>query len=245
MAINKNSNGFTFGFAIAMVVVVGALLAIAALALKEPQQENVKQEKMQNILSAIQVETPRSGAEELFQQYVKERIVISYDGKIISNNSGPVKRTDKKDGFNIDVQKQYKAVNDITKREFPFYVCEKEGNKFYVIPIVGKGLWGPIWGFVALESDYNTIYGATFDHKTETPGLGAEINTTAFESQFNGKQIFDGNKYVSVDVVKGGVPESNKHGVDAITGGTITSDGVADMLENTLKVYANYFKSNS
>jgi Na+-transporting NADH:ubiquinone oxidoreductase subunit C len=245
MAINKNSNGFTFGFAVVMVIVVGALLATAALALKAPQQENVKQEKMQNILGAIQVETPRAEAPGLFQQYVKERIVISYDGEVVSNNSGEISVTDKQDGFNIDVKKQFKSIKTIEDRVYPYYVCEKDGETFYVIPMVGKGLWGPIWGFVALESDYNTIYGATFDHKTETPGLGAEIKEDFFEKQFTGKKIFNNGEYVSVDVMKGGAPAGNDHGVDAITGGTITSVGVADMLQNTLGVYAKYFKTKS
>lgn len=245
MAINKNSNGFTFGFAVVMVIVVGALLATAALALKAPQQENVKQEKMQNILGAIQVETPRAEAPGLFQQYVKERIVISYKGEVVSNNTGEISVSDKQDGFNIDVKKQFKSVKSVEDRVYPYYVCEKDGETFYVIPMVGKGLWGPIWGFVALESDYNTIYGATFDHKTETPGLGAEIKEDFFEKQFTGKKIFNNGEYVSVDVMKGGAPAGSEHGVDAITGGTITSVGVADMLQNTLEVYAKYFKTKS
>lgn len=245
MAINKNSNGFTFGFAVVMVVVVGALLATAALALKAPQQENVKQEKMQDILGAIQIQTPRSEAPGLFAQYVKERVVISYNGEILSTNSGEIVGTNKEDGFNLDVKKQFKSIKNIEDRSFPFYVCEKDGETYYVIPMVGNGLWGPVWGFVALESDYNTVYGATFDHKTETPGLGAEISQDFFEKQFNGKQIFENGNYVSIDVIKGGAPAGDKHGVDGITGGTITSDGVSDMLKNTLEVYAKYFKSQS
>lgn len=245
MAINKNSNGFTFGFAVVMVVVVGALLATAALALRAPQQENVKQEKMQDILGAIQIQTPRSEAPELFQQYVKERVVISFKGEILSSNKGEIVGTDKEDGFNLDVKKQYKSIKNIEERSFPFYVCEKDGETYYVIPMVGNGLWGPVWGFVALESDYNTVYGATFDHKTETPGLGAEISQDFFEKQFNGKQIFENGNYVSIDVIKGGAPAGDKHSVDGITGGTITSDGVSDMLKNTLEVYAKYFKSQS
>ena len=111
--------------------------------------------------------------------------------------------------------------------------------------MAGNGLWGPIWGFVAFEGDMNTIYGATFDHKTETPGLGAEINQPFFQGKFIGKTIFDGSEYVSVEVVKGGADvEGKSHMVDGISGGTITSKGVGEMMERTLNVYVPYFKGN-
>ena len=108
--------------------------------------------------------------------------------------------------------------------------------------MVGSGLWGPIWGFIALESDCNTIFGASFDHKSETPGLGAEIRESFFEDAFIGKKILDqNNQFVSVDVVKGGAEAGSYHQVDGITGGTITSDGVTNMLKSDLEVYNNYF----
>ena len=245
MGINKNSNGFTFGFAIVMVVVVGAILASAAMVLKQPQTENIKREKMKDILAAVQVDAEMSEAPELFSKYVTERVSISLDGTEKTRTSGAIDPTDKADPFNVDVRKQFKSVPDQANRVYPFFVCEKEGETYYVIPMVGTGLWGPIWGYVSLKDDLNTIYGASFDHKTETPGLGAEINQSWFEANFNGKKIFNGQgEYVSVDVVKGGAPQGDPHGVDAITGGTITSDGVGEMLNRTLAVYANYFKNN-
>ena len=123
------------------------------------------------------------------------------------------------------------------------FVCTKEnGEKNFIIPMVGKGLWGPIWGYVALKQDMNTIAGATFDHKTETPGLGAEIKEEEFEKQFIGKSIFDDNEFVSVLVLKGGVKEGEEHSVDGISGGTITSNGVSEMIERTLRIYEPYFK---
>lgn len=245
MAINKNSNGFTFGFAIGMVVIVGAILAITAMALKEPQTENVKREKMQNILTAIQVEVSRDEAPAQFEKYVKERITISHDGKVLNTKTGAINATDKQDPFNVDVKKEFKGISDASARNYPYFVCEKDGETFYVIPMVGNGLWGPIWGYVSLKDDYNTIFGASFDHKTETPGLGAEIREGWFSGNFIEKQILDENgNYVSVDVVKGGAPQGDIHGVDAITGGTITSDGVGEMVDRTLKVYSDYFTKN-
>lgn len=254
MAFNKESQGFTFLFAVIMVVVVATVLAVAAMGLKGPQDENMKQEKMQNVLGSIQVESTREEAGAKFSEYVKKRIILDSKGNVLSEIEGSVKTLSfdgkeayDQDAFNIDIKKQYrdKSLSDEQKR-FPLFICEKDGNPYCVIPLVGTGLWGPIWGFIALEGDMNTIFGATFDHKTETPGLGAEINQGWFEDPFIGDKIFDdAGNFVSVKVVKGGADPDDQHGVDAITGGTITSNGVTSMLENTLKVYVPYFKKNS
>ena len=122
------------------------------------------------------------------------------------------------------------------------YIAElKDGSKKYIIPMLGKGLWGPVWGFIALNDDLNTIYGASFDHKSETPGLGAEINTPMFMDPFKSKQIFNNNgEFVSISVVKGGAKPEDNSGVDAITGGTITSKGVEDMIKKCLEPYVAY-----
>jgi Na+-transporting NADH:ubiquinone oxidoreductase subunit C len=130
-------------------------------------------------------------------------------------------------------------------RSYPMYLANVDGKQLAVIPMVGKGLWGPIWGYVALESDYNTVYGAVFNHKSETPGLGAEISEGFFQEPFEGKKIYDENgNLVSIDVKKGGADASNPHAVDGITGGTITSNGVAEMLERTLGIYDSYFQNS-
>ena len=127
---------------------------------------------------------------------------------------------------------------------FPLFVFEKEGNTYYVIPVRGKGLWGPIWGYLALQGDMNTVYGASFGHKGETPGLGAEIETEIFQQQFVGKKILDeSGRFVSVKVIKGGAAPDDVHGVDAVSGGTITSNGVTEMLSRTVSSYIPYFKS--
>ncbi|MBN1599947.1 MAG: NADH:ubiquinone reductase (Na(+)-transporting) subunit C [Bacteroidales bacterium] len=132
-----------------------------------------------------------------------------------------------------------------SERKLPVYVCQKENDTYYVMPLRGKGLWGPIWGFIALESDMNTVYGAVFDHKSETPGLGAEIKEWRFQKEFQGKKIFDDdNAFHSVDVVKGGTDAANLHGVDAISGGTITSKGVESMLYDCLISYNTFFEQN-
>ena len=145
------------------------------------------------------------------------------------------------DPFSIDLAVEMKK--PIKERHLPLFKAQKDGKNYYIFPVYGKGLWGPIWGYVALEDDLNTIYGVTFDHKGETPGLGAEITKDWFQNQFKGKKIFDkkGN-FVSVQVVKGGAPANDPYAVDAISGATITSRGVQAMLKNSLSSYINFIQ---
>ena len=232
MAINKNSNGYTFTFAILMVVVVGSLLAVASQGLKSRQDKNTSDKKMINILSAIKVEATRENAQEMFDTYVVESKIIS--GKDISAAA-----------FDVDIQKEFRDKNlKLSDRNYPLYICEKNGSRYYVIPVVGTGLWGPIWGFVALESDYKTIYGATFDHKGETPGLGAEIKQGFYSDQYAGEMVADtSGAFLPIVVVKDGSGKGMNSKVDGITGGTITSKGVEEMTTRTLAVYVNYFNA--
>ncbi len=241
MAINKDSNGFTFGFAIVMVVLVGTVLAVAAISLKPYQDENKRQEKMKDIMrsaGAMTEDDDMANAPLLFEQYVKEQIVLNSLGEPIESDV---------EAFKIDTRKEYKEVKARARaaeeRSYPLFICEIEAEKFYVVPVNGTGLWGPIWGYVAFKSDMNTIYGAIFDHQAETPGLGAEISQAFFQTPFEGMTIFDENyEFVSIRVLKGGGGNGNPHAVDGITGGTITSVGVDKMLMKTLKVYVPYFK---
>lgn len=226
--MDVNNNTYTFGFAAVMVVVVAALLSWAATSLKPAQDRNVEQEKMQNILSSIEINVSREEAAEIYSDYVVEELVIQND-----------ELKEGVEAFNIDLAKEINK--PVSERQAPMYVAEKEGSRFFVIPVRGTGLWGPIWGYVALESDLATVYGATFDHKAETPGLGAEINTPSFEGQFKGKRIMnDEFFFVGIDVRKGDA--SNDFQVDGISGGTITSDGVEAMIMDNMKAYIPFLK---
>ena len=232
MAIDKNSNSYTFGFAVLMVFVVGSLLALASQGLKARQEKNATDKKMMSILSAINIDATRENAEEMYNKYVIDSKIIS--GKDLSANA-----------FDVDIKKEFRDKNlSVSDRNYPLYICEKDGDKYYIIPVVGTGLWGPIWGFVALESDFKTIYGATFDHKSETPGLGAEIKYATYSNQYTGETISDTTgTFKPIIVVKDGSGLGINSRVDGITGGTITSKGVEEMTTRTLEVYANYFKS--
>ncbi len=236
--MDKNSSRYTILYASVMVIVVAVLLSVAAISLAPFQAKNVRLEKMQQILLSIGVYSEPSKAAALYRKYIKEEIVLDKNGTVVKDGAIAA--------FDIDLKKEQDKAKAGAgdKQLFPLFILEKDGKTNYIIPVRGKGLWGPIWGYIALAADMNTLSGASFGHKSETPGLGAEIETPAFQDQFVGKKIMDeAGKFVSVKVVKGGVPPDSEHAVDAVSGGTITSNGVTEMLQRTLANYIPYFKS--
>lgn len=247
------TNRYIFIYASVMVIVVAAILSSAASFLKPFQEQNVRTEKIMNILSSVKISTEKKDADANYQKYIVEEYTINREGEIVSVfKNGTLEQGDTR-AFDIDLKVELKKNADLMAGKstvepvFPLFVCRHDGKTFYVIPLRGIGLWGPVWGNIALADDYRTIFGANFDHAGETPGLGAEISTAMFQDQFPGKTIFDERyDFKSIMVVKGGVgvlPASEQiHGVDAISGGTITSNGVNDMIRDCLENYVPYIK---
>jgi Na+-transporting NADH:ubiquinone oxidoreductase subunit C len=268
MVINKDSNAYTIIFATAMVVVVGGLLAFVSTALKPAQQDNVRNEKKQLILKAIGSEETSSISREdagaKFQELVVERLILDYEGNIIEGtrltNETAVDIKSLKDAFAVDLKKEYKKFvqpltnkfegdelkSELTKEKnihYPLFVCKVEGERCFVIPVIGKGLWAGVWGYIGLKEDGRTICGAAFDHEKETPGLGAEISKDFFSDQFIEQTIVDEDgRYTAVKVVKPGNVLDRPY-VDGISGGTFTSVGVDEMLVRTLEVYHKFFQN--
>lgn len=235
--MDKDSNKATFLFSSVMVVIIAILLSITAISLAPYQAKNIRIEKMKNILTSVAVHAETAETEQLYNQYITQQIVLNNKGEEVKGSVV---------AFDIDLKKELDKIKTGKTDEqlFPLFICKKEGKTFYIVPVRGKGLWGPIWGYISLEADMNTIYGASFAHKSETPGLGAEIETEKFQQQFIGKKIFDeSGDFVSVTVIKGGASPDDMHGVDAISGATITSKGVSEMFKRTLSNYIPYFKS--
>jgi Na+-transporting NADH:ubiquinone oxidoreductase subunit C len=269
MAINRDSNVYTIVFATIMVVIVGGLLAFIASSLKPTQQANIKNEKMQNILQAIGLEEmkelQRSEAGAKFNDFVKRRITINYKGEIVSDKTAEdaIDPLDKLDAFNINLRKEYsryvkpilsknkgnaaaitEALSTSEDIHFPIFVCESNGETYYVLSASGKGLWDDVWGYVGFKADAATVNGAVFDHKGETPGLGSIITEAWFEDQFKGKTIEEAGVYSPIKVLKPGKDLDN-HQVDGISGATFTGVGIDEMLERNLEVYYNFFKGNA
>jgi len=259
MSKRTDSNSYTMVFAVIMVFVVGSLLAFLASSLKPAIKENERIEKQQNILyamgvnendasSANFVSTTIAGAK--FTKYVKEQLVLVVEGdKILKqqNRSEYMAENNDKEPYLIDVKKQQANAKDGKVRKLPLFVGEKEGKTFYVAPIRGKGLWDAIWGYVAMDENM-VVQGAYFDHKGETPGLGANIKQRYFMDDFIGEHLMtEEGVFKGITVKKGNNDAVNEdktdYEVDAIAGATITGDGVSAMIKKDLALYVPYFKN--
>ncbi len=231
--MNK-SNTYIFIYSAVLVVLVATLLALASNVLKPFQEKNLEIAKKLEILHSVGKGWDAAAAESKneyvdgeYARYITESMVVDHTGKPVDNL----------DAFTVDPNKEMDK--DSTERAYPVFICRQDGDRLnYIFPVQGKGLWGPIWGYVALEDDMNTIAGVFFDHQGETPGLGAEINTRWFQEPFSGKKIFSGSgQFVSVSVVKSTETHDPDHSVDAISGGTITSKGLEKTIFDSMRNY--------
>jgi len=225
--MNKEGKVYTILFISILVIFVGASLAFVATALKPEQDANLKKEKMQNILKSFGIETDREGSEKIYQEKIKKELVFGENGEIIEGEKA----------FDIDLAKD--------KTKFPLFIAETDGKKMYIIPARGLGLWDAIWCYVSLDENLK-VSGIVFDHKAETPGLGAEIREDFFTKQFIGEDIFNpSNTLEGLQVIKGYKGGDNKADgeVDAISGATLTCNGVTEMLTRGLKPYEKYLKT--
>lgn len=225
--INKNSNAYILTYTSAIVIIVALLLSITSGALKGRQNENVKLDTKKQILSSLPaIDLTQGDANEIYAKTIVAYQLLDADGKV-AKELRPVE--------DFDV----KAVEG----QLPLYVANVDGATKYIIPMNGAGLWGAIWGYIALNDDKNTVYGVFFSHAGETPGLGANIATPKFQSQFEGKHIKNNGQFVSIAVMKAGQKADNQEQVDALSGGTITSKGVETMLKNSIGAYTAFLNA--
>lgn len=230
--MNKQGNVYTIIYIIVLVVVVGTALAFTSISLRERQQANADADKMRQILASVLINPEPSEVIGIYRGIVKETLLVNDRGECVGD-----------DAFGVNVAEQSKL--PAGERLLPVYVCTlADGAVKYVLPVYGAGLWGPIWGYVSVDADGSTVYGAYFAHQGETPGLGAEIEKPAFSSQFQGKTLFKNDVFLPVAVVKAGQkPAGDEDYVDGISGGTITSKGVGAMLDNCLSPYAAFLST--
>ncbi|UJH68167.1 Na(+)-translocating NADH-quinone reductase subunit C [Allomuricauda sp. SCSIO 65647] len=246
MAINTEKNVYTVIFATLMVVVVGSILAFLASSLRPAIKENERFEKQQNILYAMGVNenegagsvnfVPTNRVEDEFLKYVTKQIVLDQSGNA----------TEDPEAFLIDFKKQLDAIKKGNEAKLPLFLGEKDGQQYYILPLYGKGLWDAIWGYMSLDENM-VVQGVYFDHKSETPGLGANIKMRFFMDDFEGEYVLDGNQYKGIAVVKGNNDPLNQtkddNEVDALAGATITGNGVTAMIKETLRLYRPYLKT--
>lgn len=222
--MNTNSNTYTILYAVIMVVIVAFLLAFVNSSLRNIQDENVRKDTKKQILSALRVEI--NDAAKDYETYVQKDILVDA-------STGQELETVNDSDFSTNYDNEAKA------NRFHVFVCNVNGETKYVIPVNGAGLWGAIWGYIALNADKQTVYGTYFSHASETPGLGAEIATEKFQNEFIGKNVLNGED-VALSVVKFGTVSDSSCQVDGISGGTITSNGVNSMIKACLKNYTKF-----
>lgn len=221
MKVNTNSNVYIIIYSVVMVVIVAVLLSLAALGLSSRQQANMLNEKKTQIVKALG-EDPATVS---YNNVITKAVIIDASGAVVSE----------------DVNEVFTALNDLkasfAAEHYPLFVA----TTGVVVPLYGAGLWGPIWGYIALNADMNTVKGIVLDHAGETPGLGAEIATPKHQAKYVGKSVYEGENLVGITLKKGGADKNSLHEIDAITGGTKTSDGVSAMIANSLNYYKPYF----
>ena len=234
--MNRESNSYTIIYAVIMVVFVALGLSFTHQSLLSRQTANENIDKMQQLLRSLNIDADSKEASVRYNELISDAYLITSDGEKIEGT----------EGTSPDDPAFSTELSDQSDDELPVYEVSIDGKKVYIIPMTGTGLWGSIWGYLAIEEDGSTIYGADFGHAGETPGLGAEIGTRSFGLQFEGKELIKSGAFRSIAIVKPGQTESRRDYVDGISGGTITSQGVDKMLLNSVSKYESFLmKLNS
>lgn len=232
MKLNTNSNTYTIVYASIVVIVVAFLLAFVSQVLEGPSKANERIDKKKQILSALNIRgLDNKQVEDEYAKVVSADCIIDSKGKVVEDGAGK-----DQNGFTVDSK-------DITPDYLPLYVCQVGGATKYVIPLSGKGLWGSIWGYIALNEDGNIVYGAYFGHQSETAGLGARISDLDFQEQFKGKKVMSGDGAVALKVVKKGQVKETDFECDGISGATLTMNGVTAMFAECIARYHAFLAS--
>lgn len=223
MKLNTNSNAYTIAYAVGVVVIVAFLLAFVSSALKAPSEANERMDKQKQILASLNLNPDKAQIEEEYKKVVKADPIVDQDGNTVKTEGG----------FGI-------AMKDIGKPSLPVYICQINGETKYVLPLVGKGLWGQIWGYVAVNADCKTVYGAYFSHQSETAGLGALISEKKFQDEFKGKELKAADGTLLSVVKYNSKQDKPNVQCDGISGATLTTNGVNAMLHDYIHKYENY-----
>ena len=244
--MNTEKNSYTIIYSIIMVVLAAVLLAVAATSLKPAQQENEKIDKMEQILRSIGQTPAKSEVKNTYSKFIKEEILLDGEGTVLKTFKGDELTNSEAFNNNTELEmkllkKGEKSAKDVRLNAF---VADVNGKLVYILPLNGAGLWNKIWGYISVDAaDHSTVFGADFGNAGETPGLGAEISTVGFANQFKGKELYKEGVFKGIAVVKPGHTAEGQDAVDGISGGTLTSNGVHDMLKASLAPFAKFLES--
>lgn len=239
--MNTETNSYTIIYATVMVVLAAVLLAGAAVGLRDGQKANERIDKMEQILRSLGQSADQKGAvPTLYSQVIKKSLIINANGEVVSEVSSDQLAGEADEAFSKD------ATALVAEGKYPLFVADFGGKDSYVIPLNGAGLWNKIWGYIAIDAtDGSTVLGVDFGNAGETPGLGAEMSTPMFADRFSGKQVFKNGQFKSIAVVKPGTVLADQDYVDGLSGGTLTSNGVHDMLKNGLAPYKSFLEQHN
>ncbi len=234
--MNTNSNSYTIIYASVMVVIVAFLLAFVSSALKPTQDKNVEIDKKKQILAALNIRDLQDAKaiEDKYNEVILADMVINAKGDTL--NAGAEKD---QAGFKVENK-------EISTENLPIYICNVDGQTKYVVPMSGRGLWGGLWGYMAINDDCATVFGAYFSHESETAGLGSPIAEQKFQDQFKNMHIFadTASTQVALTIVKKGQVKNPEYEVDGLTGATLTTKGAAAMVTDGLQQYISFFNAN-
>jgi len=231
MKFNTNSNVYTIVYASVMVIIAAFLLAFVASVLKSPQEANVANDKRGQILSSLNIRNVNDVTDE-YNKVILHDLILDANGQVIKEDGG------------FDVESKDITAKNPADKKLPLYVAKVNNDTIYVVPLYGRGLWGGISGYLALKKDFDTVFGSYFTHESETAGLGARIVEEEFQEKFVGKKAFSDSTFQKVALVLSKKIENPEHEVDAITGATLTSNGVSEMFQTSLLPYQKFFSAN-
>ncbi len=241
--MNTNNNVYTVVYTTVVCVLVAAILAFVSGSLKNRQEANIKAETISQILTAAQFDTESLKSNDDIINFYKENISMAYTVNANGNEVSCYVTEDANICNISELKKANYSVVDPAKADeidIPVYAFK---NGVTVLAIYGAGLWGPIWGYVALEPDFKTVKGAYFDHASETPGLGGKIkDDPAFRAKFVGK-VVDFDDEAPLSIIKGIAPDAKANAVDAISGATMTSNGLSKAIVSWVNAYKGYILS--
>ena len=232
--MNTNRNSYTIIYASVMVIIVAFLLAFVSSSLKPIQDANVAIDKKNQILASLNIRgLEKSNIEAEYDKVVVCDPIIKADGAVVNEGAG-------KDEAAFKLESK-----DVNDENMPLYIANVDGATKYVIPVTGRGLWGGLWGYIALNEDCQTVFGAYMSHASETAGLGALLVEDWFHARFVGKKLFKGDDQVALTVVKAGAVKEADYEVDGITGATLTTNGVANMVKDGLQKYIGFINTKT
>jgi Na+-transporting NADH:ubiquinone oxidoreductase subunit C len=225
--MNKEKNTYTLIYASIMVILVALILAYVSDALHPRQARNEEIDKKRQMLASLNIVSTNQNAETLYAKAIVDSWLIDSEGNRV-------------EGEAFETELSAELQKPLAERKYPAFEASVAGQKKFILSLRGTGLWGPIWGFISLNDDRNTVFGASYGHEGETPGLGAEISRPDFAHKFQGKKIFSDGRFTSIAIVKQGKTVEGRDYVDGISGGTITSGGVDAMWHSSLEFYVPF-----